>query len=41
MAEKVEKLSEKILLTVQEEWNKKYGQIQVLHQNYLTINQLS
>jgi hypothetical protein len=29
MAEKVEEISEKVVLTAQEEWNKKYGQIQV------------
>ena len=30
MAEKVEKISEKVVLKEQEEWNKKYGQIEVV-----------
>ena len=30
MAEKVEELSEKVVLKAQEEWNKKYGQIEVV-----------
>ena len=30
MAEKVEKLSEKVVLKAQEEWNKKYGKIEVV-----------
>ena len=38
MAEKVEKISEKVVLTAQEEWNKKYGQIQVAKLNFNTIN---